>query len=120
MKKADQFRVLKKWRDRLCWGPGARTERAGSIGRDAPWPRRSDLVSARRGGRYLPRPIHEEISALWFQAGRSGPRALEALGPYAAPFFNELKCYPTSHFLQAEDGKITPANLFPLNAAVVC
>jgi N-acetylmuramoyl-L-alanine amidase len=99
MKKAYQFSVLKKWRDRLCWGPGARTERAGSIGRDAPWLRRSDLVSSRRGGRYLPRPIHEEISALWFQASRSGPRALEALSAYKIPFFKELRCYKKSCFL---------------------
>jgi hypothetical protein len=27
-----QFRVLKKWGDRLCWGPGTKPERAGSIG----------------------------------------------------------------------------------------
>jgi len=33
-----QFRVLKKWRDRLCCGPGDRSERAGSIGWVAPWP----------------------------------------------------------------------------------
>ena len=59
-----QFRVLKDWRDRLCWGPGARTERAGSIGWAAPWPRKSKLVSAGGGGGYLPRPIHGEISAL--------------------------------------------------------
>ena len=59
-----QFRVLKKWGDRLCWGPGARTERAGSIGRAAPWPQRSKLVSSGGGGGYLPRPIPEEISAL--------------------------------------------------------
>jgi hypothetical protein len=32
-----QFRVLKKWGDRLCWGPGARPERAGSIGWVAPY-----------------------------------------------------------------------------------
>ena len=99
MKKAYPFRVLKKWRDCLCWGPGARTERAGSIGRDAPWPRRSNLVSSGRGGRYFPRPIHEEISALWFQASRSGPRALEALGTYEIPFFKELKCYKKAYFL---------------------
>ena len=93
LKNKYQFRVLKKWCDRLCWGPGARMERARSIGRVAPWRRRSKRVSSDGGGGYLPRPIHGEISALWFQAGRSGPRALEALGPYAAPFFKELKCY---------------------------
>jgi hypothetical protein len=88
-----QFSVLKKCCDRLCWGPGARTERAGSIGWAVPWPRRSKLVSERGGGGYLPRPLHEEISALWFQAVRSGPRALESLGSRDTPFFKELKCY---------------------------
>ena len=58
------FRILKKWGDRLCWGPGARPERAGSIGWVAPCPGGSKLVSSGGGGGYLPRPIHGEISAL--------------------------------------------------------
>ena len=44
-------------------GPGARPERAGSIGWVAPWPQRSKLDSAGEGGGSLPRPLHEEISA---------------------------------------------------------
>ena len=59
-----QFRVLKKWCDRLRLGPGARVERAGSIGWVAPWLRRSKLDSAGEGGGALPRPRREEISAL--------------------------------------------------------
>ena len=51
-----QFRVLKKWCDRLRLGPGARAERAGSIGWVAPGPRRSILDSAGEGGGSLPRP----------------------------------------------------------------
>ena len=51
-----QFRVLKKWCDRLRLGPGARAERAGSIGWVAPWPRRSKLVSAGGGGGLFPAP----------------------------------------------------------------
>ena len=31
-----QFRILKKWRQRLCLGSGARPERAGSIGWASP------------------------------------------------------------------------------------
>ena len=58
-----QFRVFFKWRDGLCWGPGAGTERAGSIGWAAPLIRRSKLVSAGGGGAYPPRPLHGEISA---------------------------------------------------------
>jgi len=87
------FSFLKKWCSRLIWGPGARTERAGSIGWVAPWPRRLKLVSAGGGGGYLPRPIHGETSALWFQADRSGPRALEALDSYDTAFFKERNCY---------------------------
>jgi hypothetical protein len=58
-----QFRVLKKTCDRLCRGPGAGTERAGSIGWAAPLIQRARLVSAGGGGVYLPRPLHGEISA---------------------------------------------------------
>ena len=58
-----QFRVLEKWCDCLCWGPGARTGRAGSIGWATPWQRRSMLVSFEGGGGYLSRPIHGETSA---------------------------------------------------------
>jgi hypothetical protein len=64
LKEGYQFRVLKKWCDRLCWGPGSRTERAGSIGWVAPWLRRSKLVFSGGGGGHLPRPLHEEISSL--------------------------------------------------------
>ena len=68
-----QFRVLKKWCDRLRLGPGARAERAGSIGWVAPWPRRSKLDSAGEGGGALPRPLHEEISALYYKRTESYP-----------------------------------------------
>ena len=51
-----QFGVLKKWCNRLCWGPGARTERAGSIGRVSSWPRRQKLVSSGGGGGIFPAP----------------------------------------------------------------
>ena len=55
-------------------------------------PRMKARFLRRRRG-YFPRPIHGEISALWFQAGWSGPRTLESLGPGDTPFFKELKCY---------------------------
>ncbi len=35
-----------------------------------------------------PRPFHEEISALWFQAERTGPQAMAALSLYIQPLFN--------------------------------
>ena len=49
--KSYRVRVLKKWSDRLNWGPGARTERAGCIGWVAPWPQRIDFVSVEGDGR---------------------------------------------------------------------
>jgi hypothetical protein len=55
-----QFRVLKKSCDRLCRGPGAGTERAGSIGWASPLPRRSEHVSAGGGGGYLPASSKEK------------------------------------------------------------
>ena len=88
-----QFRFLKICWQRPCLGPGARPERAGSIGWVSPCLRGSKLVSSGGGGGYLPRPIHGEISALGFQAGRPGPPALESLGPNDKPFLKELKCY---------------------------
>jgi len=60
----DQLKVLKKRGDRLGWGPGARTERAGSIGRAAPGHGDQSLFPPEEAGGYLPRPIPEKISAL--------------------------------------------------------
>ncbi len=48
--------------DRLCRGPGAGTERAGSIGWAALCFEDQSLFPPEAGG-YLPRPIHGEISA---------------------------------------------------------
>jgi hypothetical protein len=56
--------VLKKWSARLGWGPGARPERAGSIGWVSTCLRGSKIVSSGGGGGYLPRPLYGEISAL--------------------------------------------------------
>ena len=67
------FRVLKKWRQRLCWGPGARPERAGKIGWVALCPRGSKLVSAGGGGGSQPRPIYGDISALYSKRAGLAP-----------------------------------------------
>jgi hypothetical protein len=53
---------LKKCRNRLCRGPGAGTERAGSIGWAVPWLRALKRVSAGGGGGHLPRSIYTETS----------------------------------------------------------
>ncbi|MGA2955775.1 MAG: hypothetical protein ABSF48_08635 [Thermodesulfobacteriota bacterium] len=59
----------------LGWGPGARTIRAGSIGRDITW--KVECLSHPPEGRGVSsRLIHGEISASWCQAKRPGSRAL--------------------------------------------
>ncbi len=77
--------------DHLCWGPGAGTERTGSIDWDAPWPCGSNLVSTGGGGVSLSRPLHGEVSASCFQAVRSGPRALGPLATSEFPLFQRSK-----------------------------
>jgi len=72
-------------RDKFCCGLGVRAVRAGSIGRD-----RQRLVEraeppAEETGGLGPRPLYEEITALWFQADRPDPQALAPLCPYAGP-----------------------------------
>ena len=89
-----QFRVLKKWRERLCLGPGARPERAGSIGWVAPYPRGSKLVSSGGGGGVFSPPHPRRNQRLMIPIPPlAGPRALESLGSRDTPFFRELKCY---------------------------
>ena len=92
--KGYQFRVLKNWRARLCWGPGARTERAGSIGRAAPLATgiKACFRPRRRGVSSPPHPRRNQRLMIPIPP-LAGPRALEALGPYDALFFKELKCY---------------------------
>jgi hypothetical protein len=90
-----QFRVLKKWCDRLCWGPGARTERAGSIGRSVcilATEIKACFRPRRRGISSPPHPRRNQRLMIPIPP-LAGPRALEALGPYDALFFKELKCY---------------------------
>jgi hypothetical protein len=86
------FSLSKKNCEGLCLGPGAWMERAGSIGRASLSPRRSRRLSVGGGGRSFPRPPPGETSALWFQAGHPGPRALEPLGPYAPPLSKDREC----------------------------
>ena len=64
-------------------GLGAWAVRAGSIGRDARCSGESTQIPPEAAGDIHPRPIHAEITASWFQAERTGPQALAALGNYA-------------------------------------
>ena len=64
-----QSRVV---RNKFCFGLGVRAVRAGSIGRDKPsLGENADSPQGEAGG--LGPPLHEETTALWFQAKRPGP-----------------------------------------------
>ena len=56
--------------------------RAGSIGRDTPDDGELTELPPEKAGGVNPRIIHAEISALWFQADWTGPRAMGALSIY--------------------------------------
>jgi hypothetical protein len=64
----------------LLW-PGVRAVRAGSIGRDGQ--RLGESADPPQGdaGDLGPRPLHEEIIALWFQADRPAPQGLSTSWP---------------------------------------
>jgi hypothetical protein len=69
--------------DRFCCGLGIRAVRAGSIGRDRlRFGENTESPQSDAGG-LGPRPLYEEITASWFQAGRPGPQAMAPLGNYS-------------------------------------
>jgi len=61
-------------------GLGVRPVRAGNIGRDTAG--HGELIEhpPKKARGVSPRPILGETSALWFQADRTGPQAMGALG----------------------------------------
>jgi len=54
------FRVLEKWREGLSLGPGARPERAGSIGWVAPYLRDQSSFPPKEAGGIFPAPSTEK------------------------------------------------------------
>jgi len=68
----------------LLW-LGVRAVRAGSIGRDGQGLEESTEPLQEEAGGLGPRPLHEEITASWFQADRPDPQAGEPLCLYARP-----------------------------------
>ena len=79
---------MKGGREQVWCGLGVRAVRAGSIGRDSYGPgERTESPREEAGGRDS-RPIHEEISALGFQAERTDPQAMTAPSLYTQPPFN--------------------------------
>jgi hypothetical protein len=77
-----QSRVV---RNKFCCGLGVRAVRAGSIGRDRQRVGESAEPPPDEAGGLGPRPLHEEISALWFQADRPDPQAMAPICGYAKP-----------------------------------
>jgi hypothetical protein len=57
--------------------------RAGSIGRDSLRTGERTEPPPEEAGNLGPHPIHEEISALWFQAEHTDPQTVAALSLYA-------------------------------------
>jgi hypothetical protein len=68
-------------RGKFCCGLGVRAVRAGSIGRDGRGLGESADPPQGDAGGLGPRPLHEEISASWFQADRPDPQALRTSWP---------------------------------------
>ncbi len=67
-------------RNKFCCGLGVWAVRAGSIGRDGQRLGESTEPPPKDAGGLGPRPLHEEITALWFQADRPNPQAGASLG----------------------------------------
>ena len=70
---------------RFCCALGVRAVRAGSIGRDGQGLEENTEPLQEEAGGLGPRPLHEEITASWFQADRPDPQAREPLCLYARP-----------------------------------
>ena len=77
-------------RNKFCWGLGVRAVRAGSIGRDDPRLEENTGSPKWGAGGLGPRPLHEDPSALGFQANRPDPQARAPLGLYDGPPFKAI------------------------------
>lgn len=92
--KAENFKAEKAYsvtlqsrvvRNKFCCGLGVRAVREGSIGRDRRRVGESAEPPPDEAGGLGPRPLHEETSALWFQADRPDPQARAPICGYAEP-----------------------------------